>query len=368
MGSLYHQKGSRVYWITYSVNGRRYRESTRTTNRDKAQELLAEIERRIRHWEEVTPQTLTLEDMAEAFLMDYVMNSKKSLDKAQRSVCHLYKHFGNIRARDITVTKVKAFILKRQEKGASNAEINRETAALKRMFNLAIQDGLLFFKPYIPRLDEDNVREEFFEEDAFRAVLRELPMPIKPVAVFAYYLGWRVHEITTLTWGQIDFTHRTVKLHIGTSKNKHGRLVVFPDGLLEVLSCQRDETSHLEKVQRRMIPWVFHRDGTPIKDFRSSWRTACHRAGCTGKYFHDFRRTAARNMVNAGIPERLVMDIIGHRTRAMLDRYHIRNTSDLRQAAQKMKGIISDIVAQKSHQSDTPLDRKSTRLNSSHNR
>jgi integrase len=81
-----------------------------------------------------------------------------------------------------------------------------------------------------------------------------------------------------------------------------------------------------------------------IKDFRESWKSACRRAGCVGKHFHDFRRTAARDMIAAGIPERVVMDIIGHRTRSMLERYHIRNTSDLRQAAQKMTGILPGIV------------------------
>jgi hypothetical protein len=49
-------------------------------------------------------------------------------------------------------------------------------------------------------------------------------------------------------------------------------------------------------------------------------------------------------MIRAGIPEGIVMEIIGHKTRAMLERYNIKNTNDLRQAAKKMTGIVPGIV------------------------
>ena len=88
-------------------------------------------------------------------------------------------------------------------------------------------------------------------------------------------------------------------------------------------------------------PFVFHDKGREMKSFYKAWRAACQAAGLSGKLGHDFRRTAVRNLVRAGVPERVAMMITGHKTRDVFERYNIVSAGDLEEAAKRVDERIA---------------------------
>jgi integrase len=89
----------------------------------------------------------------------------------------------------------------------------------------------------------------------------------------------------------------------------------------------------------QVIPWLFHRDGKPIKSLRRAWRTACKRAGLPDRIPHDFRRTAVRNLERAGVPRSAAMKMVGHKTQSIYARYAIADESMLQDGAAKLSAL-----------------------------
>ena len=117
-----------------------------------------------------------------------------------------------------------------------------------------------------------------------------------------------------LEWRDADMAGKVVRLRPEISKNKDGRVLPLRGELLEVFERAK---------QKRVLscPSVFHKKGHPIGNFRKAWKTAAVAAGLgkieqingkkkyTGIIVHDLRRSAVRNMVRAGIPERVAMTL-----------------------------------------------------------
>ena len=236
---------------------------------------------------------------------------------------------------DITEDRLSAYIVHRQEQEAANATINRELAALKRGFRLAGKKvGQV---PRFQMLQENNTRKGFFEPEQFQAVLKHLPEHLKPVFQVAYITGWRVpSEVLTRKWHHVDLAANWLRLDPGESKNSEGRMFPLTPELRDVLSQQLEKTRQLEKATECVIPWVFHRNGKPIKDYYGAWDEACRLAGLPDRIAHDLRRTAVRNLERAGVPRSASMKMTGHKTESVYRRYAIVDEAMLREGAKKL--------------------------------
>jgi integrase len=342
MASLYPR--GNMWWVKSYRNGKMVRTSLKTTDRAEAKRRLREYD--AQPHQEAMPvrakSPVSWDTAATDLIRYYEAYHTRRPHEAAKVLKTLTAFFGGWALADIDAALILQYVAHRQAQGKAANTVNVELATLRRALRLAHELGHLTSVPPIRTLKPASARQGFFEAEEFEAVVRELPPDLALVASIAYVYGWRLtDEVLTLTRSQVDLEAGTLRLSPGGSKNGDGRLVYLTPALKAGLAEQLARVRTLERELARVIPHVFPslrgpNRGKPRNSISWIWRRACQRAGVPEKWKHDLRRTAVRNMVNAGISERVAMTITGQRTRSTFDRYHIVSPGDLREAARKL--------------------------------
>lgn len=361
-GSLYLR--GRTWWICVSVNGKQMRESCGTSDPDQA---LKHLKRKLKevHAFELAGKPLvtsrdrrkTISDLMDALEKDFQIRGILTA-QAKSQLKRVKADFAGIRAMSLTKEHVDRYIEERLAADNAPASINRTTGLLKQGFTFAELPT-----PKIRKLDESgNVRTGFFTELEIRRVMANLDADVADFTLFGWLTGMRKSEIASLRWQ--DVTGDELRLRSENSKNGEPRVVPFEGQLAELMERRKKARQYEEKEVTKFSPLIFHRAGQPIAEFRKSWKTACCFAGvgklvcpkCSeqvdakrkcakcgaawrsddlvyvGKIFHDLRRSSARNMLQAGVPQAIAMQVTGHKTDSMFRRYAIVAPNDVRTA------------------------------------
>lgn len=313
------KRESNVSWLRVSVNGTLIRESTGTDDEDEARAVLE------RRYKEL--QSVTLASLERLFLDDYAFNGYRTERRARELIGHVVSYFGPERS-DLTGQDIASYIRSGLEAGVTRATVNRETAALKRAFKLATQRGLAVSGPRIPKLRENNARQGFIEREQLERIVSFLSPYLRPPVSVAFVTGWRFRsELQSMRWSQVDFERGWIRLEPRTTKNRDGREFPLIPELRSILEEQRQDRSD----------FVFHhRDGRRIREPKNAWNDATRKAGSPGLRIHDLRRSAARNMVRAGVSPLVAMKLCGWRSLAMLQGYAIVESTLLAEAGEKL--------------------------------
>jgi len=368
-GCLIRYEGVAPWYSIYHQRGLEHRRTTGKTDlkaaRKKHREFLDKLAAE-RQGGKVMPtpkdERVTVGALLDELEADFRLRGVKWWAQAKYHAAAIREWFADVRASKLTSADVDRYVEARLGEGYASASVNRQTGLLGAALRLAHRRGTLTSVIAIRRLPEHNARQGFLERADLEALVTALPEYLQDFTRVAYLTAWRRGELATLTWADVDRDGGVIRLRPEHSKNGRGRTVAIEGDLAAIIERRakariipgRKSKAGEPDEPDRVAEHVFHRDGEPVGDFRKAWAAACIEAGLARpkldaegqpvrdeqgqpqtvptKLFHDLRRSGVRNMVRAGVRERVAMEISGHRTRSIFDRYNITSEEDLRTA------------------------------------
>lgn len=373
-GRIFQNKGRKVWMIAYcgprpDGTWGEIRESAQTRDESAARKALAKRLRQaanhrdgLSNFEAPSQRRVLVTELLEDLLAEYRRREIKGYERVWyriRKGSPLDAGLGSRRVDRLTTDHVVAYTETRRENGLSKASVNRDVELLGAALRLALQKGKIARAPKMPiRLSEkENVRKGFFEKSELDALLPNLPEPLDDMARLAFATGWRRGELLGLTWDAVSRT----EIRLGITKNGEPRSLPLDGPLREVFDRLRKAREYVTESGVGLSAYVFHRRGKIISKntFGKQWRAACVKAAVgrrvlnekgsliyVGKHFHDFRRTAARNMIRGGVPQSIAMRVTGHETDAMFTRYDITDDRDKLAALEASRKFVDQQPAE----------------------
>lgn len=355
-GTVYRQKGSKFWWISYWRGTQRRRESSKSEDFQVARNLLNLRRAGITPTVDLptsTPETVTIRELIDDLLNWYLSeNPRPKFHKATQSQWnHHLKNFpfrlptgdsvrfADLKAAELGTQHLRAYRVKRTQEKAAFATINRELQVIRKAYKLAAEGEppkvmrVPKFKGSIGK--EKNARKVFISIELAQK-LREAAaregLWARAFIEIAFTYGWRKAEIQGLQVGNVRLAENTVRIE--DSKTGEPREVGIPEPLrilLQPLVLGRDPSEPL---------W-------PVKQFRYAWKRICKTAGvkagkAEGFILHDTRRTSARSKRASGVSESVIMDIQGWKTAEMFRRYGIVDQADRLQALVKEQEFLTE--------------------------
>jgi len=342
-GSIYKQRGSKVYWMKYHVHGKPRRESTGKRDYSEALDVLKLKVSEVSLYGDTVCGTLSIRQLVKMKLRKNKVESLRDLHNPEaRWRLHLEPFFGNVKVKDYSSDLTLQYIEKRKGEGANGSTIDKEIQVVRGAFSygMKVTPPLVRAMPYFPTTGEDHVRETFIDNEADKEKLRKAAVAEGPWMVGALEIGltygWRIRSLLkTYPMRVKDVDLLRDLLHIGMTKNGEPNTVPL---------IQRLKTALLPLVRgKNPEDFLFTRaDGSQVKGYRNAWARVLKAAGLNPKlWVHDLRRTARVAMADRNMDPRWAMDLMGHKTQSCSDRYNILNMDVRRRAAAMLEQPVT---------------------------
>lgn len=335
-GSIIKRPGTKNLYIRYyAADGRQIQEAVGSHVKEVAENLLQQRlgERGLGIKPAQDVKTLKYEDLRDSFVAEHADSRAASIPS---SVKHLDGFFAEMSVLDIDTDTIRAFIKAKRETGFADPTIRRVLVNLRTMFNQAKREGKIRHTdvPYFPMPADSKARKGFLAPDEFNKLLEQIPAHLKPVVKFSYITGCRIGAAKKITWAMVSKDCSEIELPGEITKSGEPLTLPLVGPLAEI-----------SKTLKRL----FRNEAKPVFDvtgLRYAWYAACAASGFgvyvpktrvfRGLKLHDFRRSAARNLIRAGVDRGTAMSITGHKTESIFERYNITDATDRKDALIKV--------------------------------
>ena len=345
------------YWISYRLPGGMQRreavsgEGVNSYSIESAREMHSKrvVQKKENKIFDIKPDTkMTFNELAEWYLDLEKVKALSSYWRVKLSLDKFNSEFGDVIVSQIKSADLENYQAKRKAEGKADATIDQEVGSAKTMIFKAFDNDMLSgdtlkaFKVVKKLLKGSaNARNRVLSPSEFENLYDHASRHIKGILAMGYHTGMRKGEILGLIWNKVDLKGRVIRLEPEDTKDNEPRTIPICDALFETLKGipRGIHSGH-----------VFLYKGKPIADFTNSLKKTSKEAGILygrfvkdGFIFHDLRHTFNTYMRKAGVPESVVMEITGHSTRQMFDRYNTIDIDDTRQAIGQLQDYLANV-------------------------
>lgn len=336
---LYTREDSDFWYFSFTVNGKRYRGSTKRplSDRKGAEAVLADLYQKAMNRRQLgLKDEITLSDMMDRTLNEVEGQTHRLYKAAKTQLCNF---FGKDRlVSDIMQEDIDAFVAFRKGQGKANNTIRGDLKAFFRAWNRAkrthhVNPDLEMpkIKPtkktrYLSDMEEQRVLE-ILNAEAETNVTAE---KARDLMILLIDTGVRLMEGVELDWTDIDTTNRVIEVY--RPKTDTVSQVPMTDRVLAMLTRRSNYHTPFEKMEfairylRRVIDDVCNQNPRVVKQ----------RGKAT---VHSLRDTFATRLVNKGMNLHELAKLLGHTSTAMTEKYsHLENTQVVNKARDLMAG------------------------------
>lgn len=351
-GSIYQRKPEASWTLDYRDpnTGKRIQKVTKVSSAEEAhEELLRRCFPRLLKSKEAKEgkREITFSEWAKTYLENYSSLNKSWRDDHSR-MKPFTEFFNDRELREIVPSDVQRFVKSRKKAGNSPGTLNRYLSLLKRMMNVAIEEGYLEANPVKVKKfsEQDREKTRVISEQEEAAIMEHASPWLKSFLVIALNTGMRTGEIFRLSWKQIDLHERMITVEV--TKSGKTRHVPISERLFQELVSMKSRNAKSQ--------YLFYnpKTGRPITSMKTAFRNTLRRAGLSGIRLYDTRHTAATRWIRSGVDVQTVKELLGHSDISITSKYLHTNIEAKRKAVemlsqkpQKSESVTNSVTSKK---------------------